>query len=129
MEDAAVKARRAVIDELGALEAELKPLAGKIARVDQIKRLLRGFAEDQPAEQGITLHGERFAAVLTAKTEEASLDLDRIYSRVGHKAFLASVSMTLGALEKLIPIEQERAPFVVRKRTGSRRVSTVSLAA
>lgn len=124
--DAAVeKARKAAIDELGALDALLKPLAPKVARQEALKKLIRGFADDQPADAAVTLPGERYLALLTPKTDEADIDLDAVYKRVGHKAFLAHVSMTLKALEQLIPHENERLPFVTREARGSRRVSTV----
>jgi hypothetical protein len=122
------KGRRAAIDELGSLQAELAVVEPKRVRAEALKKIVRGFAADVDPAHCATFHGDKFAAVLTAQTEESQIDLARVYTRVGHKAFLAAVSMSLKSLEGLIPAEEERAAFLSKARTGSRRVSTVALA-
>lgn len=84
----------ALVDELGQIDKDLAPFAGKIARQKKLRSDLR---EKTPATQS-EVHGELFVAVLGPPGKETVVDYPGIAKKIGHEAYAAFATATLKAL-------------------------------
>ena len=91
----------AIVDELGALDAELKPMAPKIARRDALRKTLREAFTEKSAELEYSVSGARFEAKLGPKGWENTVNTVKLAKAIGAKAFLVIARVTLGSLATL----------------------------
>jgi hypothetical protein len=93
----------AVVDEIGALEAELAPLKPKAKRLEMLRGALRLAFDARPAAESFTCEGDRFVVQLGAKAEKRTVNGGKLFKRIGAKLFLTVANVTLKALEALGP--------------------------
>jgi len=91
----------AIVDEMGALDAELKPMAPKIARRDALRKTLREAFTEKSAELEYSVSGARFEAKLGAKGWENSVNVPKLAKLITAKALLQIARVTLGSLAAL----------------------------
>ena len=73
----------AIVDELGALDAELKPVAPKIARRDALRKKLREAFTEKSAELEYSVSGARFEAKLGPKGWENTVNTVKLAKVIG----------------------------------------------
>jgi hypothetical protein len=107
-----------LVDELGGLEKELAPFAQQLARIELLKKTLRGVC---PASDDVewSVSGARFIALLGPRALERKIDIKALVKAIGAPAFAKFASCTLKALEA--SVEPAIAAGVISSdRTGSR---------
>jgi hypothetical protein len=114
--------RRAVVDEYGKLAAELAPWKPKQSRLDELAKIIRDWYADADAETPHTLTGELYQATVTAKGMQTIIDMGAVWRALGRTKFIAAVSVTLKALEAVMPAST-LATVTAKTRTGSRSLS------
>jgi hypothetical protein len=120
--------RSALVDEYGDLAAELAPFKHKQSRLDELAKIMRGWYAGEAAELPFTAAGERYQAVLGAKSVQSHIDITAAWRALGRKKFLLAASVTLKALEAFLQPEQLSA-LVTKERTGSRSLVVTPLPA
>jgi prefoldin subunit 5 len=89
---------REMVDELGSLEKELSPFAGKIKRIDALRTSIRGEYATQPAGESFTVEGAKFAVAIGARGHQTIVDVKALYKAIRTAAFLEIVTVTQKAL-------------------------------
>lgn len=113
-----------MIDELGALEKELAPLAGKIARIECLRRNIRAQVPDSvAAHASYELAGERFVACIGPKGFQTSINAFALVKRIGVAAYAKIATVTLRALEQHYP--GDVAYVTGKERTGPRSLTVM----
>lgn len=123
-----------IADELGAIEAELKPFKAKIARAEALRKAIRYEFQESPAESVHTVEGERFVVNVGACGNITVVSTERLLKRITVEKY---VSITLPSLRA---IEEFCGPSILaectfQKQIGPRaltvteRVTPVALAA
>jgi hypothetical protein len=122
---AVVKARQAVVDEYGALDAELAPAKAKLRRFEELAKTIRGWHADSAPGLTIIERGETFQVVVGPKAETTILaPAFAICEVLGHERFLEIARTTLGELERTATAEQ--LDKLTRKdRIGSRSLKAI----
>jgi hypothetical protein len=96
-------ALRANVDELGALEREFAPLKFKIERIDALRRSIREFYANEPAENLFIASGDHFAVSVGAKSREAVVDMPRLRKLIGVRLFNLVATVTQKKLAEEVP--------------------------
>lgn len=109
----------ALIDELGDLEKLLAPLSPKLARHEQLKKLLRTEFASAPGDQGVEVCGLRYIAFLGPKASQRVLDVARLAKSISAKLFFSIATVTLDSVERNVPAEIA-AQCISQGPTGSR---------
>ena len=111
-----------IVDELGALEAEMAPHAPKLARIEALRKSLRAKYDDADPDKAFTAHGETFYSILGPRNLERKIaDITKVYRALGRAVFLQRCSFSLRHLEELgVGLE-----YVVARRTGPRTLQTL----
>lgn len=91
------------MDELGALERELAPLAFKIARIEPLRKAIREHFKDEPADKLFLATGEKFAVSVGARSRERVTNIPALIKAIGARAFNAIASVTVKKLEAEVP--------------------------
>ena len=124
---AASAARRAVVDEYGDLTVKLRPFKADQARLADLAKTIRGWYAAEDATEAFTAEGDHYQALLGPKSNETKIeDIEAVYDALGHDAFLAACSITLGALEKA---GANVAALTVKEQTGSRSLTVTEIEA
>lgn len=89
----------AAVDELGSIEKELAPLAGRIARAEQLKKAIRAQTPDATSE----IAGEHFVAVLGPRANQTVIHFPALVKKIGAAAYAKVATVTLKALEEHWP--------------------------
>jgi hypothetical protein len=80
----------------------------------------------RPAEERIIVEGEAYKIPISPREVKRTIikpvALWRYLKKRGERKILAWYKITLGALDKAIPDEEERAKYVKEERTGSREI-------
>lgn len=109
-----------MVDELGGLEQELAPFAGKIKRVDYLRKSLRDRFDQAPAEHPQTAEGAKFVVLLGMKGEQQKVSIPKLVKAVGLKKAIAICSCTLEAVKTLG--KEVFDACVSKARTGHRSI-------
>lgn len=109
-------------DELGALEKEMAPHAQKLARIDHLRKVLRG-ACTAPAAMPWTVYGVRFLVILGPRASERLINLPALVKRIGAGRFARFAKCTLKDLEANVD-PATVAAVVTTDATGSRTLKT-----
>lgn len=116
-----ISAIAGMADELGSIDKELSPFAGKIARRELLRKSIREHFDKSPAAESQTADGQRFVVLLGPKASVASIDVPLLAKTIGIKAALAILGCTLKALEAFPGVA---AAVVSRALTGARSLKT-----
>lgn len=113
--------RSAIVDELGALDAELAPFKQKQSRRDELAKIVRGWYAAEHPDLGFVIRGKRFIATLSAKELESTVDMKGAFKALGRVKFLQICGLTLKALQDNLAASIV-AGLVSKARTGSRKL-------
>jgi hypothetical protein len=102
-------------DELGAIEKELAPFAGKIKRQEAIRKDIRAKAPDSQDQ----IVGERFVVELGERGLETTADFPALVKKIGAEAFAKFATAKLKALHANVK-PGILAFFLKSERTGPR---------
>lgn len=119
------KEQKALVDELGALDEKIRPVAPLIARAESIKKEIRGWMADEPADVPFLLSGTRFSASVSAAPPQRFVLVQKLAKILGAKKTLELATVTIKAAEELLPAVQ--LPAVLDSAPGSRRISTQAM--
>lgn len=89
----------AMVDELGALDSELAPLAPKISRAENLRKAIRAHFDQAPADQEQTAAGTKYDVLLGEKENASTVDVVKVAQIIGVQQTLAIASCTLKALK------------------------------
>lgn len=133
-----------MVDELGALEAELAPFKSKLARIETLRSAIRGVFVNSPPGECFLLAGFEYNATVGICGNETVIDNQALYKLAGPKLFveMARVSQktikescgetTLAAVTTIlacgsrslvvsaIPLCQPASPAIAQSRIGGR---------
>ena len=90
----------ALVDELGELEAALTPMKPKLARIETIRKQLRGIYNDAAVDKAFTLQGSKFAATIGARSMVSAVNVTALIRAVGSKVFASIASVTLKRVQE-----------------------------
>jgi hypothetical protein len=118
--------RRRIVDEFGALNAELEPIRPKQRRFDCLAKTIRSWYADLPGNQSYTLEGDKFVVIISPKENKRRiLDMTAVWKLLGVKRFLAFCSFSLDALEANATAT-EVSKLVTSDQTGPRSLSVAA---
>jgi hypothetical protein len=124
-----LKEHKALVDELGSLDAELARLKPKIDRAKWLRDVIAGWYTDEAPEAAMMADGNQYSAIISAMGNKRSvISIAAVKRRLGEREFMAHCSIGLGVLDELLTVE-ELPEFVTSERTGPRGVKTVAKAA
>lgn len=104
-----------LIDELGSIEKELAPFAGKIARREALRKEIRAKAPDDQKQ----IEGERFIVTLGERGNETVVDYPALAKKIGFEKYAGFATATLKALAAHVA-PGILAHFLRTEQTGSR---------
>lgn len=110
-----------MVDELGALEKEIAPWKGKLARADALRKILRGAVKDRAPAKEIQIEGARFVCLMGSAGLETVINKAMLFKRIGQRLFVEIAGMTVKA------ITDGCAPDVVAAVTSQEQTGTRSL--
>lgn len=123
---------RALVDEYGDLSKTVQPYKPDMSRLADVARELRQMHAGLDAAEPIVIEGDHYRVTLGACGMRTAIDdMQAVYDTLGHKSFIASVTITLKALEEAMA--QRREPSVclssltTKTQTGPRSISVVEL--
>jgi hypothetical protein len=117
--------RAEIIDELGKLDADLAAsgIAAKLKRVEYLRKTVRAWAENEPAEKPCLFDGDKYAVTLTPREKKRSITSLTVVSKaMGIKTFLAKCTLTLTAVEEFFGAEADK--YITEAQSGTRTVAT-----
>jgi hypothetical protein len=112
------------VDELGALEKELAPLAGKIQRVELLRKAIRERVPADPADKTFELAGERFVAYAGARGNRTVVDWPGLVRRIGAGRFATFATAPVELLKKHVAAGHLAACLTV-EQSGPRSLKVV----
>lgn len=109
-----------LVDELGSIEKELAPLAGKMKRAELLRRAIR----EQAPETASQIDGERFVAMLGEHGMRTLVNYAELVKRIGATAYAKFATATISDLEK--NVAAGHLAFVLsQEQTGPRSLKVV----
>ena len=121
--------RKKIVDEYGALDAELVPVRAKLRRSDELAKIIRSWHAETP-EESVTSAGDRYKVVLSiCGLQTRIVSMAGVYQALGHDRFLEHASVTLKALEQSGVDTAAIAALTTKERTGSRSLIAVPVSA
>lgn len=116
--NAIAEQRRKAVDEYGKLTAKLAPYRADLARLTDLAKAIRAWAEDSSPQANLSFAGNKFVCSLGPCGLESKItNMGDVYKTLGHEKFLKSCSMTLKALEAA---GGDMAVLTVKTQTGTR---------
>jgi hypothetical protein len=121
-------ARPHLVDEYGELARKLAPHRANLRRFDEVARLLRLAANEKPADDLVTIAGERYTVFLShAGMRTVIAPAAKLYDALGKEVFLRVATTTLKALEENVdPLLI--AELTHQEQTGSRNITAIAKA-
>jgi hypothetical protein len=117
--------QRKMIDEFGELDRIMKLHEAKRARYEFLKRLIKSWFDQAPADADGAVEGEVYRLHLSARERERRIrDMRELVDRIGLDKVLELASVSLSALEDLLGKTGVSA-LTVEARIGSRRIRAV----
>lgn len=106
-----LKSLAPLVDELGALQAELaeirrgqaESLRDKTKREDELKKAIRSVFKEAPAKKSYSIPGKSYTAEVSAcEPRRAVKDAVAVLKKLGTKVFCGLVTIPVTKLEKLV---------------------------
>jgi hypothetical protein len=120
--------RRAIVDKLGALDAEIAELKTKESEASTLRSEMRSWCVLTPAGEEEIYGGARFTAVIGPQANERTIQsIEKVFTHVGQAPFLKSCSLTLKSLKEIVTPDDFEL-FTSQARTGTRPVKTFAKA-
>lgn len=119
---------RALVDELGRLEAEAIEMRPKLKRIEVLKDLIRERFEREAAAKSFEARGTEYGAALGPKAYRSQVDYAGLRKHMGLASYAAIATPTLADLEKTLAPDVF-ARFVRYDYTGARPVKTFETSA
>jgi hypothetical protein len=120
------KERKALVDELGAIDAELALLKPKVDRAKYVRDVIAGWYVDEKPEAAMMADGTKYSAVVSAMGNKRTvISTAAVRKRLGDQEFMAHCSVGLGVLDELLTVA-ELPEFVKSERSGARTVKTIA---
>jgi hypothetical protein len=118
-----------VVDELGRIEADLAKAYAKlekqVTRAAELRALILSWYDATPANEAALAEGKKFVVQVTACFNQRTLDIGRVYRKLGWKRFLLVCSVPLGKAQAVLG-PREMAACVTTAQTGPRSLSVVA---
>lgn len=117
--------QRAMIDEYGELDRRMQLRAADVARYEVLKRAIKSWFGDVPADADGTVEGEVYLLHLSARERERTVaDLRAVVDLIGFERFLQIATVPITALENILG-KSHVAGLVTEARSGSRRIKAI----
>jgi hypothetical protein len=117
--------QRRMVDEYGELDRRMQMAKADIARYETLKRVIKSWFDQAPADATGAVEGEVYILHLSARERERRVrDIHELVEAVGLEKVLALVSVPLGAIEDIIG-KTRLETLTAEARTGSRRIKAV----
>jgi hypothetical protein len=116
----AVSALAPIVDELGALEKKAAPWKAKLARIEELRKLLRASAADLAATATRTVAGEKYMALIGACETVRTVDVATLETLISTGELTSLCTVTLTALEAAKLAPEVVAQVVTAAPTGTR---------
>lgn len=129
--DAELKRRRAIIDELGALQAKYPDLTKDQAHMRVLKSQIEAWADtEKKANEPVAYEGERYIANVTARENKREIPLSsrlKLLLIWGREKFLARSTMALKQVDddEELTFAQKAELIAVEPNSGDRKVKCV----
>lgn len=116
-------ARAAVVDEAHALELILSPFKADLARLDGLRKTIRGWYADADPAKVFSVYGETAMATVGACGNETIIhDMASVFEAAGKDKFFAACKISLTTLKEIID------PALASAVTGQRQSGPRGLA-
>ena len=116
---------RAVIDELGAVQAKLEPSKPLRKREKELREQIEGWIANLAPTKEKILDGVRYSTAISARKNERSIvSMWKVMKAIGDKAFLAACFLPLKVLDEYLAPEQQKG-LVTEAPTGPRTILTM----
>lgn len=117
--------QRALIDEYGELDRRMQLRATDTARYDSLKRAIKSWFDQAPADADGTCEGEVYLLHLSARERERKFrSLRELVEVIGLDKVLDLAVVPIGAVENLLG-KAHVATMTVEARSGSRRIKAI----
>lgn len=117
--------QRRLIDEYGELDRKMQLRAMDSARYETLKRAIKSWFDQAPADADGYVEGEIYMLHLSARERERKMrSMRELVDAIGIDRFLDLVTVSIGAIENLIGKAQVAA-MTIDARTGSRRIKAI----
>ena len=122
---AADDVQRALIDEYGELDRRMQLRATDTARYESLKKAIKQWFDQVPADADGTVEGEVYLLHLSARERERRVrDNRELVEIIGLDRLLELATVPIGALENLLG-KAHVASLTIEARTGSRRIKAI----
>ena len=118
--------RIAIVDELGALDAELGPLAGKIKRRESLRHTVASWDQGRGDGEAFVIEGAGYRALVSARDNKSVINKGKLQKLLGAARFRKCAQFTLKTLESFLSASQLES-VVALERTGPRHVTTYAV--
>lgn len=119
-----------IIDAMGVLAAEIKPLEKKKKEYEELRKELVALtmAQAEPQAEEV-LAGDQFQVAIGAASMKREVAANSVvYKVVGHETFMALAKISLGDIDKYVT-EDLKAKIVTSVPAGPRKVTVMPKAA
>jgi hypothetical protein len=117
--------RAKVIDEFGALATMVAQLRIAEKRYDQLRSIIAGWYEDQPADAAYMEDGSQFVLQVGARPLKRWIsDMAAVEQRLGPKRFFELCSISMEKLDSVIAPADQRG-LVAEDRIGPRTLKAI----
>lgn len=117
--------REGLVDEFAELDRQVRLFKPKADRHEFLKKEIKGWFEDHPAEQTALAVGKLYDVQVSAKSNERSwTSMFKLYRALKREKFLEICTVALKAAEQILG-EETVAKLVTTSRIGARRLTPV----
>ena len=125
MSETPAPTRNQLIDEYAELDRKYRLWKPDLDRYEALKKEIKTWADQLPPEKKPTFESERFQLQLSARENEAHIDMLKTYRRLGFTKFAQIIfGLSVTKLKELLPTAEADGLFHM-ERTGSRKITAV----
>jgi hypothetical protein len=119
--------RPKLIDEFGALSAEIDQLRLKERRYEQLRRMILTWHNEAKPTEAVDEDGRNWSVHISPCAEIRCIgDMEAVANRLGYKTFFAHCTFSLEKLDSLI-LPKDQSAFVRRESIGPRIVKSIPI--
>jgi hypothetical protein len=122
--DISAKKRSLVVEEFGALDAEVTAFKPKKDRHEQLRKEMQGWHENSPASQAFTEESENYTVVIGERANERAVTNMKGLIRYLGSAAAKLLRINLKDFDENVPLP-DRQKFLTEGQTGSRKVKVI----